>query len=79
MSDKKNQIKIEILDEGDNVIAFSDNRLVVKKNTGEVEIYTILIEDKGLPRIAEKSVLITYGSSRKISLKTEDGLEVGTF
>jgi len=34
MSNKKNQIKIEILEEGDNVIAFSDKRLVVKKHWG---------------------------------------------
>jgi len=79
MSKKKNQIKIELLEKGDDVIHFSENRIVVKKKSGEIKIFTIQIDDEGLPRINEKSVLITFGSSKKVSTKIDNGIEVGTF
>ena len=76
------QIKLEILEKDDEVIGFSENKLAVKKKTGEVEIFVISFDEDNLPRIKEETILITFGDSknRKVTLsKPDSSVEVGTF
>jgi len=76
------KIKIEILDHGDEVIGFSDNRIAVKKQSGELEIVTLVYDENNIPRIDEKNVLITFKSSSAVKASiTDDGgdFEIGSF
>ncbi|MED5524640.1 MAG: hypothetical protein VX447_07810 [Pseudomonadota bacterium] len=76
------QMKVELLEKGDEVIGFSNDMLAVKKASGEVEIFKIDIDNDGLPRLSDKSMLITYGNkkSKKVTISNDDNsVEVGTF
>lgn len=76
------KIKIEALDQGDDVIGFSENRIAIKKKSGELEILTLTYDENNVPRIEDRSVLITYKSSSaiKASIIDEGGnFEVGSF
>lgn len=76
------QIRVEMLDEGDDVLGLSENKLVIKKKSGEVEIFTLTTDEEDLPRIDEKSIFITFGDSksRKIVIKNpKNNIELGTF
>ncbi|MEQ3694278.1 MAG: hypothetical protein ABNH16_09415 [Thalassolituus sp.] len=76
------QVKIELLEEGDEAIGFSNDMLAVRKSSGEVEIFKIDTDDDGLPRLADSSILITYGdkNSKKVTISNDDNsVEVGTF
>ena len=57
------QIKFGILKKGD---------IAVKKKNGDVEIYQFYLDDEGLPRLAENTVLVTQGAG-SISAKAGDG------
>lgn len=76
------KIKIELLDQGDQVIGFSENKIAVKKESGELEILTLTYDENNIPRIEERSVLITFKSSSivKTSIIDDRGeFEVGSF
>ncbi len=77
------QLKLEILEKGDQVLNFSENRIAVKKKSGELEVFTLIIDhDSQLPRIADKSILITFGKKhvKKATIKDENtNFEIGTF
>jgi hypothetical protein len=75
------KVTVEILEQGDKVLGFSEGRLAILKSTGEVEIFTVENDaDTGLPRIGNCSMLVTFGSSRKVSMQSSDSdIEVGTF
>ncbi len=76
------QVKIELLEEGDEAIGFSNDMLAVKKPSGEVEIFKFYTDDDGLPRLADNSIIITYSdkNSKKITISNDDNsVEVGTF
>ena len=76
------QVKIELLEDGDEAIGFSNDMLAVRKANGEVEIFKIDTDDDGLPRLADKSILVTYGdkNSKKVTISNDDNsVEVGTF
>lgn len=73
---------LEILEENDEVIGYSDSRIAVKKTNGDVEIITIYFDDQGVPRVDERTVVITKKSSRgnKISIQNvTNGIEAGSF
>ncbi|MBP2303501.1 hypothetical protein [Azospirillum picis] len=73
---------LEILEENDEVIGYSDSRIAVKKTNGDVEIITIYFDDQGVPRVDERTVVITRKSSRgnKISIQNvTNGIEAGSF
>ena len=73
------QIKFGILKKGDTVLNVWDNHIAVKKKNGDVEIYHFYLDDEGLPRLAENTVLVTQGDG-SISAKAGDGsVEVMTF
>ena len=76
------QVKIELLEDGDEAIGFSNDMLAIKKANGEIEIFKIDSDDDGLPRLADKSILITYGDkkNKKVTISNDDNsVEVGTF
>ena len=76
------KVKIEILDQGDEAIGFYENQIAVKKKTGELEIFTLTYDENQVPRIEERSVLITFKSAKmaKASIADENGsFEVGSF
>jgi hypothetical protein len=67
---EESKMEIEILDNGDEVIGFSDNKLAIKKKNGEVEIFIIEI-DNNIPRINPESLLINFktGKTKRIVQK----------
>lgn len=76
------KIRIEALDQGDEVIGFVDYRLIIKKKNGEVEIVHLVFDENGIPRTGDKDILITFksGSLTKISIADEaSDFEVGSF
>lgn len=73
------QVKLEILQEGDSVLTVWDSHVAVKKESGEVEIFQYYLDEDGLPRLSEGTVLVTYGD-RSVSTKIEGtSIEVSTF
>lgn len=76
------KVKIEILDQGDEAIGFYENKIAIKKKNGELEIFTLAYDENQIPRIEERSVLITFKSSKtaKASIADENGsFELGSF
>lgn len=76
------KVKIEILDRGDEAIGFYENKIAIKKKSGDLEIFTLTYDENQIPRIDERSVLITFksGKSVKASIADDDSnFEVGSF
>ncbi len=76
------KLKIEIMEQGDEAIGFYENKIAIKKKTGELEIFTLAYDENQVPRIEERSVLITFKSAKtaKASIANENGsFEVGSF
>ena len=64
---------------GDSVLAVWDSHVAVKKESGEVEIFQYYLDEEGLPRLSEGTVLVTYGDGG-VSAKIEGtSIEVSTF
>ena len=73
------QIKFEILKKGETVLNVWENHIAVQKKSGEVEIYQFYLDEDGMPRLSENTILITYGNG-SISAKAESGtVEIKTF
>ena len=73
------QVKLEILREGDSVLSAWDSHVAVKKESGEVEIFQYYLDEEGLPRLSDGTVLVTYGDG-SVSAKIEGtSIEVSTF
>ena len=73
------QIKFEILKKGDEVLNTWDNKISIKHKNGDVEIFVIEFDQDNLPRISEKTFLITFGKGI-VSIKNDDtNFEMGTF
>lgn len=66
------QIKFEILKKGDTVLNIWENHIAVQKKTGEVEIYQFYLDEEGLPRLNDTTILITHGNG-SISAKADNG------
>jgi len=76
------RIKLEILEAGDSVIGFSENRIAVKKKGGDVEVFTLSFDNENVPRIGEVIVVICRRKSagKKVSILTKDKtVEIGSF
>ena len=56
------QIKFEILKKGDTVLNVWENHIAVKKKSGEVEIFQFYVDEEGLPRLSENTILVTQGN-----------------
>ena len=73
------QIKFEILKKGDTVLNVWENHIAVKKRSGEVEIFQFFLDEDGLPRLSENTILVTQGNG-SISAKSNDSsVEITTF
>lgn len=65
------RIKFEILKNGDTVLNVWENHIAVKKKSGEVEIFQFYVDEEGLPRLSENTILVTHGNG-SISAGTMD-------
>ena len=65
------RIKFEILKKGDTVLNVWENHIAVKKKSGEVEIFQFYVDEEGLPRLCENTILVTHGNG-SISAETID-------
>lgn len=73
------QYKFELLKKGDTVLNVWENKIAIKKKSGEVEIFQFNYDENNYPRLETDTVLITFGDGA-IKIKSEDStLEVGTF
>lgn len=73
------QIKFEILKKGDTVLNVWENHIAVKKKSGEVEIFQFYIDEEGLPRLSENTVLITQGNGSVSAETTGGDVTITTF
>jgi hypothetical protein len=67
------QIQLKILGKGDDVLNTWDNKISIKRKSGEVEIFTMIL-DEGLPRLEKDSVLITFGKKEVVIKKNNNGI-----
>ena len=65
------QINFEILKKGDTVLNVWENHIAVKKKSDEVEIFQFYVDEEGLPRLSENTILVTQGNG-SISVGTTD-------
>ena len=65
------QIKFEIFKKGDTVLNVWENHIAVKKKSDEVEIFQFYVDEEGLPRLSENTILVTQGNG-SISVGTTD-------
>jgi hypothetical protein len=85
------QIELKILNKGDKVLNTWENKISIKRKNGEVEIFTINLDENNLPRISPDTLLITFGKNQ-VSIKNtanrnnnrndkneDDDFEIGTF
>ena len=73
------QMKFEILKKGDSVLNVWENHIAVRKKSGEAEIYQFYLDENGLPRLAENTVLITRGDGSISTKSGENSIEITTF
>ena len=73
------QIKFEILKKGDTVLNVWENHIAVKKKTGEVEIFQFFLDNEGLPRLSENTILVTQGNGCISSKADDSSVEITTF
>lgn len=66
------QIKFEILKKGDIVLNVWENHIAVRRKSGEVEIFQFFVDEEGLPRLVENTILVTQGNG-SVSTGTENG------
>ena len=73
------QIKFEILKKGDTVLNVWENHIAVKKKSGEVEIFQFFLDEEGLPRRSDNTILVTKGNG-SVSAKADGStIEITTF
>ncbi len=73
------QIKFEILKKGDTVLNVWENHIAVKKKSGEVEIFQFFVDEEGLPRLAENTILVTFGNGSISAESTDSDVTITTF
>ena len=73
------QIKFEILKKGDTVLNVWDNHIAVKKKSGEVEIFQFYVDEEGLPRLSENTILVTQGNGSISAETTDSDVTITTF
>ena len=73
------QIKFEILKKGETVLNVWEDHIAVQKKSGEVEIYQFYLDEEGLPRLCENTVLITHGNGSITAKADGSTVEISTF
>ena len=73
------QIKFEILKKGDTVLNVWENHIAVKKKSGEVEIFQFYVDEEGLPRLFENTILVTHGNGSISAGTIDSDVTITTF
>ena len=73
------QIKFQILKKGDIVLNVWENHIAVKKKSGEVEIFQFYVDEEGLPRLSENTILVTQGNGSISAGTTDSDVTITTF
>ena len=73
------QIKFEILKKGDTVLNVWENHIAVKKKSGEVEIFQFYVDEEGLHRLSENTILVTQGNGSISAETTDSDVTITTF
>ena len=73
------QIKFEILKKGDTVLNVWENHIAVKKKSDEVEIFQFYVDEEGLPRLSENTILVTQGNGSISVVTTDSDVTITTF
>ena len=73
------QIKFEILKKGDTVLNVWKDHIAVKKKSGEVEIFQFYVDEEGLPRLSENTILVTQGNGSISAETTDSDVTITTF
>ena len=73
------QIKFEILKKGETVLNGWENHIAVKKKSGEVEIFQFYVDEEGLPRLSENTILVTQGNGSISAGTTDSDVTITTF
>ena len=73
------QIKFEILKKGDTVLNVWENHIAVKKKSGEAEIFQFYVDEEGLPRLSENTILVTQGNGSISAETTDSDVTITTF
>lgn len=73
------QIKFEVLKKGDEVLNVWEGHIAVKRKNGDVEILQYYVDNDGLPRLDDNSVLITYGKGSVTAKSDNSSVEITTF
>lgn len=73
------RIKFEILKKGDTVLNVWENHIAVKKKSGEVEIFQFFLDDEGLPRLSDNTILVTQGNGSVSTKANGSTIEITTF
>ena len=73
------QIKFEILKKGDTVLNVWENHIAVKKKSDEVEIFQFYVDEEGLPRLSENTILVTQGNGSISVGTTDSNVTITTF
>ena len=73
-------MKISIMKKGDEFAGLYGNLIAIKKETGEVELTEIILDENGLIRLSDKpKICIGYGDN-VVQVSSDDGsVEVATF
>ncbi len=69
-------MRIELLEKGDKVLSVSEDRIVIRRKGGEVDIVYFEETEDGI-RVLDKSV--TIGFKNCIETEIVDGVEITTF
>ena len=73
------RINFEILKKGDTVLNVWENHIAVKKKSGEVEIFQFYVDEEGLPRLSENTILVTQGNGSISAGTTDSDVTITTF
>ena len=73
------QVRLEVLKKDDSVLNVWDNKIAIKIKNGDVEILVYELNDDGLPKLSNNSILITRGDGVVRAKSDDSSFEVGTF
>ncbi|EGR0637455.1 hypothetical protein E5T98_21565 [Vibrio vulnificus] len=74
----KVEVEIKILKDGDDIVGLWDNRVLVKHADGSAEFFILEIDDRGYPRLNNKTWKITKGEGEVHITKDESKSSKGS-
>lgn len=73
------QCKFELLKKGDSVLNVWESNIAIQRKNGDVEVFRYCIDENGLPRLSENTMLITQGRGSVTVKSNDSSIEVTTF